>query len=126
MKNLVSKCSLFYFVPFSVWLSWLCSVAISTILHKTRNSVTWKVVWLLQNVFMGEGQGGVSSRVHEQQFCVSRLTKQMFTFSRFSKIEVVQNVKNAMTWAGSGRDLGLSEVAATCIWRNIRLSRLFF
>ena len=35
------------------------------------------------------------SRVHEQQlFCVSRVTKQIFTFSRFSKIEVVQNVKN--------------------------------
>ena len=32
---------------------------------------------------------------------------------------------HAMTWAGSGRDLGLSEVAATCIWRNIRLARLF-
>ena len=33
---------------------------------------------------------------------------------------------HAMTWAGSGRDLGLSEVTATCIWRNIRLARLFF
>ena len=43
---------------------------------------------------MGGGGGG-SSRVRDQQlFCVSRVTKQVFTFSRFSKIEVVQNVKN--------------------------------
>ena len=34
----------------------------------------------------GEGGGG--------RFCVLRVTKQIFTFSRFSKIEVVQNVKN--------------------------------
>ena len=48
--------------------------------------------------FEGGGGGGqgrsVSSRVHEQQFCVSRVTKQIITFSRFLKIEVVQNVKN--------------------------------
>ena len=49
--------------------------------------------------FEGEEGGGarggnVSSRVHEQQFCVSRVTKQIITFSRFLKIEVVQNVKN--------------------------------
>ena len=28
----------------------------------------------------GGGGGGVSSGVHEQQFCVSRATKQIFTF----------------------------------------------
>ena len=47
-----------------------------------------KEVWVLLQIW-------VSSRVREQQFCVSRVTKQMFTFSRFMKIEVVQNAKNA-------------------------------
>ena len=43
----------------------------------------------------GGGQGRISSRVHERQFCISQVTKQMFMFSRFStKMEVVQNVKN--------------------------------
>ena len=50
--------------------------------------------------FQGKGgsgkKGRVSSRVHEKQFCVSPVTKQIFTFSRFSKIEVVQYVKNVM------------------------------
>ena len=40
--------------------------------------------------------GGFSSRVHEQQFCVSRVTKQIFMSSHSSKIEVVQNVRNIM------------------------------
>ena len=40
-----------------------------------------------------EGGGGwVSSRVHKQQFCISQVMKQNFTFLHFSKIEVVQNV----------------------------------
>ena len=48
-----------------------------------------------RNVIKGGGAGGISSRVHEQQFCISQVTKQIFMFSRFStKIEVVQNVKN--------------------------------
>ena len=37
----------------------------------------------------GGARGGVPSRVHEQQFCVSRLTKPIFTFLRFLKLEVV-------------------------------------
>ena len=37
----------------------------------------------------GGGRGGVPSRVHEQQFCVSRFTKRIFTFSRFLRLEVV-------------------------------------
>ena len=37
----------------------------------------------------GGGGGGISSRVLEQQFCVSRVRKQIFTFSRRLKIEVV-------------------------------------
>ena len=41
----------------------------------------------------GGGQGG-GGGVHLQQFCVSRVTKQIITFSHFLKIEVVQNVKN--------------------------------
>ena len=41
-----------------------------------------------------EGQEGFSSRVHEEQFRVSRVTKPIFAFSRFSKVEVVKNVKN--------------------------------
>ena len=45
---------------------------------------------------MGGGQGGgVSSRGHEPKICVSRIKKQKFTFSRFSKIEVVQKVTEA-------------------------------
>ena len=48
------------------------------------------------NLEEGWGRGwGFSSRVRDQQlFCVSRVTKQVFRFSRFSKTEVVQNVKN--------------------------------
>ena len=38
---------------------------------------------------------------NRQQFCVSRVTKQKFTFSRFSKIEVVQNVKNGKRYVKS-------------------------
>ena len=37
----------------------------------------------------GGARGGVPSRVHEQQFCVSRFTKPIFTFSRFLRLEVV-------------------------------------
>ena len=40
------------------------------------------------------GGGGVSARVHQLQCCVSRVTQQIFRFSRFSKIGVVKNVKN--------------------------------
>ena len=47
-----------------------------------------KEVWVLLQIW-------VSSRVREQQFCVSRVTKQIFTFSRFMKVEVVQNAKNS-------------------------------
>ena len=54
-----------------------------------------------RNIIKGGGEGGrggkgrISSRVHEHQFCISQVTKQMFMFSRFStKMEVVQNVKN--------------------------------
>ena len=47
-----------------------------------------KEVWVLLQVW-------VSSRVREKQFCVSRVTKQIFTFSRFMKIEFVENAKNA-------------------------------
>ena len=46
--------------------------------------------------YKGGGGGGVSSRVQEQKFCVSRVSKQIFMFSCFSKVEVVQNVKNVM------------------------------
>ena len=54
-------------------------------------------------------------------FLISHLTQQ----PHFSgPLFIVRG--DAMTWAGSGRDLGLSEVTATCIWRNIRLARLFF
>ena len=43
----------------------------------------------------GQAQGWDSSQVHEEQFCVSFIvTKQLFTSSPFSKIEVVENVKN--------------------------------
>ena len=45
----------------------------------------------------GQAQGWDSSRVHEEQFCVSFIvTKQLFTSSHFSKREVVQNVKCEM------------------------------
>ena len=44
----------------------------------------------------GRGARGTLSRVDKQQFCVSWATKQIFTFSRFSKIEVLQNVKNVV------------------------------
>ena len=54
-------------------------------------------------------------------FLISHLTRQRH-FS--GPLFIVRG--HAMTWAGSGRDLGLSEVTATCIWRNIRLARLFF
>ena len=54
-------------------------------------------------------------------FLISHLTRQRH-FS--GPLFVVRG--HAMTWAGSGRDLGLSEVTVTCIWRNIRLARLFF
>ena len=37
----------------------------------------------------GGTRGGVPSRVHEQQFCVSRFTEPILTFSRFLKLEVV-------------------------------------
>ena len=34
-------------------------------------------------------RGGGGARVHEQQFCVSRFTEPILTFSRFLKLEVV-------------------------------------
>ena len=47
------------------------------------------------SLIRGVKGGGVSSWVQEQQFCISWVTKQIIvTFSRFSKIEVVQHVKN--------------------------------
>ena len=58
---------------------------------------------------------------HGLAFLISHLTRQRH-FS--GPLFIVRG--DAMTWAGSGRDLGLSEVTATCIWRNIRLARLFF
>ena len=46
------------------------------------------------------GQGGVLSQVHEQQFlCFTGQKTNIFTFSRFSKIEVVQNVKCVMLFS---------------------------
>ena len=54
-------------------------------------------------------------------FLISHLTRQRH-FS--GPLFIVRG--HAMTWAGSGRDLGLSEVTATCIWRNIRFARFFF
>ena len=47
-------------------------------------------------------------------FLISHLTRQRH-FS--GPLFIVRG--HAMTWAGSGRDLGLSEVTATCIWRNL-------
>ena len=42
---------------------------------------------------MGGGGGGVVSFLgHEPKFCVSRITKQQFRLSRFSKIAVLQKV----------------------------------
>ena len=47
-----------------------------------------KEVWVLFQIW-------VSSLVREKQFFVSRVTKQIFTFSRFMKIEFVENAKKA-------------------------------